>query len=208
MLFVGPPPPLPASTSAANCLILLGSLPWWLPDTDLRRLAEQFGQVRSLRVLDHLGSGKSAGIALVEYLQTEAVQRASSAAEGICKLGAWKGLAAPRLVPVGAELLGKLRSGVLPWPDGGPCSAELRSILLRQFDMSHLETSKGGRRQSSPPRTRGGLGRPQGQTESKNRVTEDSMSWADKLKKLKGSVNSREDLGPVSEPPRKVHRPR
>ncbi|CAE8591796.1 unnamed protein product, partial [Polarella glacialis] len=199
LLFIGPPPPQPASTGAAGCFVLVGGLPWWLTDVELRRHGEQFGGIRSIRVLDHPGSGKSAGIALLEYALVEA------------------GLARPRLVLVSNELFAKLRSGMLPWPDGGPCDEELRAILLRQFDAS--SNSQRSPAYDSPPRGKGrkgegrrgdgGKGRgpqdftmpgpPSGPPPSANRQ-EDTGNWADKLKKLKLNVNSRQDLGSVSEP--------
>eukprot|EP00931_Biecheleriopsis_adriatica_P034391 TRINITY_DN19869_c0_g1_i1.p1 TRINITY_DN19869_c0_g1~~TRINITY_DN19869_c0_g1_i1.p1 ORF type:complete len:471 (-),score=97.80 TRINITY_DN19869_c0_g1_i1:51-1430(-) len=221
LLFMGPPPPLPASSSSSSsCMALLGGLPWWLPDTELRKNAEQFGPIRSIRVLDHPGSGKSTGVALLEYLQPEAVKKAASQTEGICKLAVWQSLAVrPRLVLISGELHGKLRSGVLPWPDGGPCSEDLRSILLRQFDLSHLEASNARgsrpeRKGAPPPRRQGSQGalvpgrqdrsaegsarRPRGSPDATRDQKEDeSGGWADKLKRLKASVNSREDLGAV-----------
>jgi len=80
-LFMGPPPPLPQTLSGGNPaerLVLVGGIPWWFSDAELRRQAEQFGQLRCMRILESERSGKSVGIALLEYTTMEAAQRGQS----------------------------------------------------------------------------------------------------------------------------------
>jgi len=105
--------------------------------------------------------------------------------------------AKPRVVLVSQELFGRLRSGTLPWPDGGPCAEDLRAILLRQFDMSH--NSAMIRRNSrdaggSPLR---GLQRRNsnasgGFSPDAERPRREQEGWAEKLKKLQTNVNRRQ----------------
>eukprot|EP00928_Gymnodinium_smaydae_P012048 TRINITY_DN14394_c0_g5_i1.p1 TRINITY_DN14394_c0_g5~~TRINITY_DN14394_c0_g5_i1.p1 ORF type:complete len:369 (-),score=67.62 TRINITY_DN14394_c0_g5_i1:185-1291(-) len=137
-LFVGPPPPSTSTAGVAECYLLVGGLPWWLSDADLRRYAETFGRLRCLRVLDYTRSGKSTGIALLEYLMPDSAKQAARPSEGLAALSVWAtlspGAAAIRVKTVSRELYEKLRFGTLPWSEGGPCSDDLRAILMRQFD--------------------------------------------------------------------------
>mmetsp|Transcript_4387 Transcript_4387/g.8785 ORF Transcript_4387/g.8785 Transcript_4387/m.8785 type:complete len:454 (-) Transcript_4387:16-1377(-) len=200
-LFMGPPPPVPQTMGGGNPaerLVLVGGIPWWLSDAELRRPAEQFGQLRSIRILESERSGKSVGIALLEYTAMEAAQRAANPAEGFCTLSLWATLeeAKPRAVLVSQELFGKLRSGSLPWPDGGSCAEDLRTIMLRQFDMSHssaLIRRNSGSVVGSPVSgvqrrnsNSGGRASPDAERPGKEE------GWAEKLKKLQSNVNRRQ----------------
>jgi len=212
-LFIGPPPPQVSNyAGTAQCLVLVGGLPWWLTDANLRRYTEQFGQLRCIRILDFERSGKSAGIALLEYARPEGARNAADPKEGLCQLAVWEslGVPAPQLVLVSSELFSKLRSGVLPWPDGGPCSDELRAIMMRQFDQSHNKQRQSG---DSPARARRrtlttagsntslGSGRT-GSPESDRPGREEA--WADKLRALKGNVNNRQEIQTFAAPPGSV----
>lgn len=204
-LFMGPPPPTPHTLGGGNPaerLVLVGGVPWWFSEADLRRQAEQFGQLRCIRILESERSGKSAGIALLEYTTMEAAQRAANPADGFSALSIWVILvveaklmeAKPRAVLVSQELFGKLRSGTLPWPDGGSCGEDLRSILLRQFDMSH--SSALVRSNSKPALPSQGLQRRNsnpgpGASPDAERPRRDE-GWAEKLKKLQTNVNRRQ----------------
>jgi len=206
-LFMGPPPPVLHTSSAGNPaerLVLVGGVPWWFSDAELRRQAEQFGQLRSIRILESERSGKSVGIALLEYTTMEAAQRAANPAEGFCTLSIWVILeqsklveAKPRAVLVSQELFGKLRSGTLPWPDGGSCGEDLRAILLRQFDMSHNSALIRSNNRPAGGSPLHGLQRRNSHASGggaspdvdRPRREED---WAEKLKKLKTNVNRRQ----------------
>lgn len=169
-VFIGAPPPLPQGQGTADCFILIGGLPWWLSDADLRGQAEHYGQVRTIRILDFERSGKSAGIAAVEYTQPEFATRAADSVDGMRSRPVWKqitGKKAPKLVLVSNELLKRFKAGVLPWSEGGPCSEELRSILMRQFDMSYVPQRRPG-----PDNTRG--------VTRQNSNTAADRAWADK----------------------------
>lgn len=215
-LFIGQPPPAAPSTGSPQCLVLVGGLPWWISDSELRKQAEQFGQVRAIRILDFARSGKSAGIALVEYADASAVTRATDISEGLRALPAWEAMAVkcPRLVLVSPELFEKVRSGVLPWPEGGPCSDHLRDILARQFDISHIPSrgrsrSRDRNRRQQNIRPGGDRGPPQGSDRGGDRGGDRRQSnggqparapspeapvdtaWADKLKALRGTVSRR-----------------
>merc|ERR1712146_631476 len=118
-LYIGAPPPTPQSAGLVECLLLIGGLPWWLTDAELRRHAEQFGQVRCTRILELLRSGKSTGIALLEYVALESAQRAARQQDGLASLPVWRtmGSSSLRVLTVSSELFHLLRSGALPWPD-------------------------------------------------------------------------------------------
>lgn len=206
-LFMGPPPPTPHTPGGGNPaerLVLVGGVPWWFSEADLRRQAEQFGQLRCIRILESERSGKSTGIALLEYTTMEAAQRAANPADGFSSLSIWVILvveaklveAKPKAVLVSQELFGRLRSGTLPWPDGGSCGEDLRAILLRQFDMSHSSAlvrsnsnskpafglpSQGLQRRNSNPGASPDAERPRREE-----------CWAEKLKKLQTNVNRRQ----------------
>jgi len=108
-------------------------------------------------------------------------------------------VAPPKLVLVSRELLGMMRAGVPPWPEGGPCSDDLRAILVRQFDMWNLRGSGSRSFDCSPPRglhRRGsnsslGGGRSGSPEQERPRKEE---GWADQLRALKRKVNSKQDL--------------
>merc|ERR1711971_1133392 len=136
-VFLGPPPPLANNPRGADCLILVGGLPWWLSDVDLRGRAERYGSIRSVRILEHRRSGKSAGIALVEYAGPDG-PKAAMGKDGLCAKSGWQsvGAAPPRIVLVSGELFRLLRSGLVSWPGGGPCSNDLQSAMSRQFPQS------------------------------------------------------------------------
>lgn len=193
--------PLPGASPASTCdqFVLLGGLPPTLPEAELRRLAEKFGQLNAVVVLEDAAcKGKSAGIALLEYSSTEGASRAAGIGDGLCASSAWPILAVspPRLVLVGQELLGMMRAGSPPWPEGGGCSDDLRCVLLRQFEQWTL-----ARRSSdtSPPRalSRQGSG-PLALTRSSSRGSPEPQrreeGWAAKLRALKRKVNSKQDL--------------
>lgn len=187
LLFIGPPPPLPPlGQPGESSSLLIGGLPWWLTDTELRRYGEQYGQVRRLRILDFAGSGKSAGVALLEFAQVDATRQALRPDVGLCRPQLWRTLgAAPRAAAVGGELRGRLREGTVPWLDGGPCSEDLRAMLLRQCGMSAPAPRRSPPRHSRP--------RPPPRAPAKRAPEESPASWAEKLKKLKSNVNSRLD---------------
>lgn len=212
-LFIGQPPPVAPSSGTPQCLVLVGGLPWWISDSELRKQAEQFGQVRAIRILDFARSGKSAGIALVEYASPDGVTRATDVNEGLRSLPAWEAMAVkcPRLVLVSPELFEKVRSGPLPWPEGGPCSDHLRDILARQFDVSHIPSrgrsrSRRNRRGQAPGSDRSapqggshpggdrggdrGAGGRGGARPPSPEAPVDT-AWADKLKALRGTVSRR-----------------
>ncbi|CAE7671811.1 rnp24 [Symbiodinium sp. CCMP2456] len=186
LLFIGPPPPLaPLGQPGESSSLLIGGLPWWLTDTELRRYGEQYGQVRRLRILDFAGSGKSAGVALLEFAQADAARQALRP-DGLCRPQLWRPLgAAPRAAAVGGELRGRLREGTVPWLDGGPCSEDLRAMLLRQCGISAPAPRRSPPRHSRP--------RPPPRAPAKRAPEESPASWAEKLKKLKSNVNSRLD---------------
>lgn len=206
--FIGPPPPLPAGTaSTAVNLLLVGGLPWWFNDVELRRACEQYGQVRSVRILDHPSNGRSVGIALVDFVVGEGPKRAAAPAEGLRSLGLWRsmGVAAPQATPVSTELFPRLRAGVLPWPDGGPCAEELRAVLMRQFGLTYAGSKKEDRppppaREPPPGRRRGpdradsDLAPRGGRSSPPAAAKGDNSNWAAKLKALKGGVNNRQEL--------------
>ncbi|CAE7719157.1 rnp24 [Symbiodinium sp. CCMP2592] len=127
LLFIGPPPPLPPlGQPGESTSLLIGGLPWWLTDTELRRYGEQYGQVRRLRILDFAGSGKSAGVALLEFAQVDAARQALHP-DGLCRPQLWRTLgAAPRAAAVGGELRGRLREG-----QGGHCAVAGRRPMQR-----------------------------------------------------------------------------
>mmetsp|Transcript_117045 Transcript_117045/g.303514 ORF Transcript_117045/g.303514 Transcript_117045/m.303514 type:complete len:455 (-) Transcript_117045:38-1402(-) len=191
--------PDPASqVGSSECFILLGGLPPALANTELRKMAEHFAPVRAMRVLEEAGrAGRSAGIALIEYQSQEGARKAAAAGDGFCSLSAWLIMCVPppRLVLVGRELLGMMRCGIPPWPDGGPCSEDLRCVLNRQFDMWR-------RREDSPPRSlqrRGSSGSLAGSVGGGGRggspePVRREEGWADKLRALKRKVNSKQDL--------------
>jgi len=197
---MGPPPPIPHTLNGGNPaerLVLVGGVPWWFSDAEVRRQAEQFGQLRSIRILESERSGKSVGIALLEYITVEAAQRAANPAEGFCTLSIWATLveAKPRVVLVSQELFGRLRSGTLPWPDGGSCGEDLRAILMRQFDMSHSSAlvrsnsrPVGGSPVHALQRRNSNVGGASPDVERPRR----EEGWAEKLKKLQTNVNRRQ----------------
>lgn len=207
-LYIAPPPPVPDGAGTCDCFALVGGLPWWFSDIELRRHAEQFGQIRAIRILDVPRSGKSTGIALLEYVAPDSAQRAAQPREGMSSLPAWESMATapPRVILVSRELLQMIRAGSLPWPDGGPCQEDLRSILMRQFGQEHIppprDRSRGrhrdGFRDNSPraqrrrPDDTARVDRQQsgcrGIPEPEKPVR-DQVGWADKLKRLSGNVN-------------------
>lgn len=233
-LYIGAPPVVPQSTGLADCLVLVGGLPWWLSDSELRRHAEVFGQIRSIRILDYVRSGKSAGIALLEFVAPDSAQRAARPQEGLCGLAAWQAMAIapPRLVQVSRELFQMLRVGHLPWPDGGACTEDLRSTLMRLFGLSSSSTSQGhqerersrgrqrdtyrdGNRGSSPGRGRHRrvendprLERPPSTCTASPAPEKPQPveAWADKLKRLSGNVNKRQEEPGMEAARRKVNR--
>merc|ERR1711879_736467 len=127
----------------------------------------------------------------------------------------------PRSVLVSHQLFPKLRLGVVPWPDGGECSDDLREILMRQFDLLHTPTktktdrdprvrsaddspSRAGRRPpirrtSSGTASVGGQPRPSPEPEKPKQ----EEPWADKLKRLQRNVNTRSSDSLGEEPARK-----
>eukprot|EP00927_Polykrikos_kofoidii_P072987 TRINITY_DN69069_c0_g1_i1.p1 TRINITY_DN69069_c0_g1~~TRINITY_DN69069_c0_g1_i1.p1 ORF type:complete len:440 (-),score=69.12 TRINITY_DN69069_c0_g1_i1:75-1343(-) len=199
-VFLGPPPPVPRQTGGAECLVLLGGLPWWLSDVELRRHGEVFGQVRSIRFLDFHRSGKSTGIAVICFCEREGAQRSAAPTNGLCNLTVWDaaGVPPPRLVRVSTELYERLRVGTLPWIEGGPCSDDLRSILMRQFDKSLVASSSKRRRAGN-----GNFGGPSPERVDEKPQPRREEGWAEKLKALKVNVNSRQGVADASIDPRR-----
>lgn len=194
-LFIGPPPPAQGGPGGAERLLLVGGLPWWLSDTELRRFAEQFGAIRAIRILERSSSGKSLGVALLEYYSAEAVQKAAHPSQGLCSLSSWASMAEarPKNVLVSPELLSRLRAGELSWSEGGACSEDLRTILLRQFDTSHIAGGRPAGRPSGSPRQAGSRALallPDASPEANRGGKEEG--WADKLKRLQANVNRRQ----------------
>merc|ERR1719235_1920984 len=72
--------------------------------------------------------------------------------EGLCSLAIWQTLSVPQpsAVQVSRELFAMLRAGALPWPEGGACSEELRSALMKQFGLQHTTEKHAAAR--APPR--------------------------------------------------------
>lgn len=200
----GPLQPLLGADSASVCsqFLLVGGLPLTLLEAELRRLAQQFGQLNAVRGLDDAVSGKSAGIALLEYKTAESASRAAGAGDGICASTAWPIMTAapPKLVLVGRELLNILRAASPPWTEGGPCSDDLRCVLLRQFEQWGLYRRSGD---ISPPRqlARQGSGSLQLARSGRRGDSPEAQAprreegWANKLQALKRKVNSKQDLG-------------
>eukprot|EP00929_Paragymnodinium_shiwhaense_P003457 TRINITY_DN103997_c0_g1_i1.p1 TRINITY_DN103997_c0_g1~~TRINITY_DN103997_c0_g1_i1.p1 ORF type:complete len:454 (+),score=87.44 TRINITY_DN103997_c0_g1_i1:235-1596(+) len=217
-LFLGPPPPSSVVQQVAGCFVLLGGLPWWLSDSELRKHAEQFGTIRLIRLLDYVRSGKSAGVALIGYTTVEAATKALAPSQGLPHLPVWRVTkCVPKVMPVSSDLFEKMRREPLPWPEGGPCSDDVRSILMRQFDLeaSVLTVSTrsrvvhrsppGGKRKldksaSTTPapaseQSRWKGARRSADFEERPRTSEGggggSSSWTEKLKLLKAGVNNR-----------------
>lgn len=216
------PPPSLASGSTADCLLIAGGLPTWMPETDLRRHAEQFGALRAFRLLDATSGGLLAGltssggsshsgIALLEYTVPEAAQRAAQLKEGFCALPVWESMkvVAPRLVLVSNELFVKLRAWQPPWLEGGPCGEDLRSILLRQFDRSHED--RGGARRLDDGDARGLRRRASGDVGNTSRGAspeavdrpDQQEVWKDRLRGLRTNINRRQEAGLAEDPRRK-----
>lgn len=179
-------PPTLSLVGSTERFVLVGGLPLSFTEEGLREQAEKYGKVRSVRVLGDVRSGDSVGIALFEFAEPDAWRKAVGA-DGFASLAIWKSHGGqPRMVLVSKELFVKLRAGSVAWPDGGVCSADLRAILMRQFDLSHLpgapqpiNGARGNRPTSPEPRR------------------EDPANWKDKLKQLRSGVNRRlssEDL--------------
>jgi len=199
-----PPPPLPdGQVSPADCYILVGGVPATMPNPELRGLAEKFGPIRSMRVLEEPGrSQRSAGIALFEYASPEGVRRAAAPGAGLATLSAFLVVGAlPRVVLVGRELLNMMRAGDPPWPEGGPASDDLRCVLNRQFEMWNLTLRESRGRSfddSSPLRgsSNGGSLRRRGSGPSDDPEPRAAgEGWEGKLKALRKRVNSKTDLG-------------
>lgn len=194
-----PPQPLRGADPSSACtqFLLLGGLPPGLPEAELRRLSEQFGELNAIRVLEDAATGKPVGIALLEYAAAESAARAAGVGNGLCALSAWPimTVAPPRLVLVGRELLNMLRAASPPWTEGGHCSEDLRCVLLRQFEQWGLYMRQELRSgDASPTRqlSRQGsalsLTRSNSRGESPERPRRDE-SWTDKLNALKRKVN-------------------
>mmetsp|Transcript_72627 Transcript_72627/g.135676 ORF Transcript_72627/g.135676 Transcript_72627/m.135676 type:complete len:463 (-) Transcript_72627:87-1475(-) len=222
-LFLGPPPPMTAQRrTTPDSTILVGMLPWWLSDSELRKHAEHFGPVRIIRMLENVRSGKSAGVALIEYLQVDAAKAAASPSKGLSTLAVWQTLDTrpPSLVLLSSELFNKVHAGTLSWADGGACSDSLRTILMRQFDLSHqpggsghqqahkasrnlnrswTEESAGLQRKRSS--STGPIGR--GNVTASLERQDTDGSWQNALRALKGKVNRADSVGP----PEKKRRP-
>jgi len=189
--------------SPAECYVLVGGLPPTMSNTELRKLAEQFGQIKSMRVLEEPGrSMRSAGIALLEYATPDGAIKAAGVGNGLCALSAWllMGVPSPRLVLVSQELLGMMRAGTPPWPEGGPCSDNLRYLMVRQFDMWNLSARR--RPADSPPRglrranSSGSFDGPRQRSPGNGRGRK-GEGWEDQLKALKRKVNSK--LEPIED---------
>lgn len=205
-LFIGAPPVLPAGRGSSDCLVLLGGLPWWYSDADVRSQAENFGQVRCIRILACEKSGKSCGIALIEYLVPESAKKAADSNEGLRNRGLPRENPdkPARLVLVSLELFRKMRGGALPWLDGGSCSEELRAILMRQFDMSYMPAAR--RKHSRSPR-RKGRGKTDSFRDSPEPQNRGGGDWADKLKDLKQKVHGGRgapQMPPLMDDPRRA----
>eukprot|EP00746_Dinoflagellata_sp_MGD_P011398 gnl/MRDRNA2_/MRDRNA2_123881_c0_seq1.p1 gnl/MRDRNA2_/MRDRNA2_123881_c0~~gnl/MRDRNA2_/MRDRNA2_123881_c0_seq1.p1 ORF type:complete len:389 (-),score=67.13 gnl/MRDRNA2_/MRDRNA2_123881_c0_seq1:41-1207(-) len=177
-VFFGAPPPVPSGGGTRKHLLLAGGFPWWATDAELRRHCEHFGTVRRMRLLDCPATGKSLGIALVEFTTEEGVTKAANPQEGLMSLAAWSGSGSSlRLCLVSDELFERIRAGNLPWLDGGHCSQDLRAILERQFDVvpTAPELARQRNRGREDPRLDGNFG---------------DGAWRNKLSSLKAQINS------------------
>merc|ERR1712187_253505 len=148
----------------------------------------------------------------IEFATFEAAQRAGASSKGISSLPYWEAakVPAPKVVLVSRDLFERLRSGTVPWPDGGPCSDDLRTILARQFDQSHVSVTRNRspprqQRRSSPPRRTGSSTlaesrrgsspdrpRPEIHDDRDPRRSSGAAGggWEEKLKALKMNVNN------------------
>jgi len=178
-VFFGAPPPVPSGGGTRKHMLLAGGFSWWTTDTELRRHCEHFGTVRRMRLLDCPATGKSLGIALVEFTTAEGVTKAASPQEGLMSLAAWSspGFKGSRLCLVSDELFPRICAGQLPWLDGGTCSQDLRAILERQFDV--VPTAPELARQNSRNRGR-----------EDPRLDGSGDAWRNKLRSLGAHINS------------------
>jgi len=190
-------PALALQAHDAGKFLLLGGLPLSLSRERLRELSEEFGKVNRLRMLDDVDNPrKSTGIALVEFYSAESAARAADPRSGYRMQNEWlvTFVPPPKVVLVSRELLGMMFAGVPPWPEGGYCSEDLRAVLLRQFELWELGTnrpSEGGRFALSRRDSNSTLAR---STQGYKLPAED---WKSKLRALKRSVNSRQDMDGV-----------
>ena len=116
----GPPlPTVPCAQRAPDCFMLVAGVPAWLTDAELRKHSGQFGQVRNLRIMVDLSTGKSAGVVLVEYTEPEAVKKATRV-DGICRLRILQGFGiVPRAMQVGALSAKLVTHTTCPGPSKG-----------------------------------------------------------------------------------------
>eukprot|EP00775_Hariotina_reticulata_P007663 gene7663-7866_t len=66
------PPPVNST------ILYIGNLHWWTTDASVEAAVAEYGIVSSVRFLEDRATGKSKGVAVVEFADTEAAQKCKS----------------------------------------------------------------------------------------------------------------------------------
>ncbi|KAJ1612587.1 RNA binding RGG repeats plus RRM domain-containing protein [Cryptosporidium canis] len=141
VVFLGSPPELPlrvapdpssgGAMTRVGSIIVLSNLMWWVNDISIRELASEFGTVRAIRIIERPKDGRSLGICLIEYVNSES---APKALQGISASFAKKFDGRPLYVvplPLHGELHIALDNINPHWSRGGIITEEILAMICQ-----------------------------------------------------------------------------
>lgn len=65
-----------------STILYIGNLHWWTTDAALEAAVSEFGPVSSCRFLEERATGKSKGVAVVEFVDTESAKKCKAEFNG------------------------------------------------------------------------------------------------------------------------------
>ncbi|PFH32661.1 hypothetical protein BESB_012730 [Besnoitia besnoiti] len=139
-LFLGPPPALPdlvadAAGATTNSVVLLSHLSLWQTDVSIREAAVQFGRVRAVRILNSALDGRSAGVALLQFVAADDAERSITKGLDQALQAKQQGPRQAKVTRLPSNLVAELDACPLSWTRGGPIP---EALLERLFKLAGL----------------------------------------------------------------------